>query len=358
MNEQVITDFIEFKIYNLNESECTINVMQALLVAMSELVESQCMQHLWQCDVFRLTLVESSVAAGGVPMHFGARLEVCDNIEDEWFVMYLLRAISRQFAQLAITAVDSDGHFLLIEAAHELPSWLDPDCSDNRLFLVAGGKWLLLDEKPLDVQLSVPLALRALRARIASRSANEHAAIARLLNARIDVHPQRAHEQSTHRVRVRVPRDVAVALDALPQLVAPAVALFYAREPSDIAACSRMQRFGSTALVDVRVRFSRCLYAQMARQQFFVPRGTSFVVPIDESHVDRKASQIGMQLACAFEMLACRAKKNTKIDDSSGGDNSDVIDSIRKMLATNDDDAELERKLFADKRQQHALTRW
>ena len=28
---------------------------------------------------------------------------------------------------------DTDGEFLLIEAAHHLPKWLDPDTADNRV---------------------------------------------------------------------------------------------------------------------------------------------------------------------------------------------------------------------------------
>lgn len=389
MNE-IVADFIEFKIYNLNESDArSLGVMQALLVTMSELVESLCLEHLWQCDVFRLSLIDADEARG-VPMHFGARLEVGDNIEDEWFVMYLLRDISRRFAQLAVSAVDSDGHFLLIEAAHELPAWLDPDCSEHRLFLAAGGKWVLLDESR-DTQLSLSVALRALRARLAAQpSCHEAAGVARVLNARIDVHPQRAREQSTHRIRVRVPPDVAIVLDALPQLVAPAVALFYAREPSDIASSSRLQHFRALPLVDVRVRFSRCLYAQMARQRFFVPRDSPFLVPADESHVDYKAAQIGMQLTFAFEMLACRAtarrqrqqqKPNSQQHQQqqeqqlqqptsqqqdqhqtniSCEDETDAIRAIRSIVASSDASAfaELERMLCAYKRLNHTLTRW
>jgi hypothetical protein len=78
------------------------------------------------------------------------------------------------------------------------------------------------------------------------------------------------------------------------------------REPRDIAAASRMARFGSKDLVDTHVRFSRCLYSQLAQQQFFVPRGTAFVVPPDGDR-DQHACQIGMQLACALEMLVARA---------------------------------------------------
>jgi hypothetical protein len=47
--------------------------------------------------------------------------------------VYLLRELSGQFPDLYIKTVDTDGEFLLIEAAHHLPRWLNPDVADNRV---------------------------------------------------------------------------------------------------------------------------------------------------------------------------------------------------------------------------------
>lgn len=65
-----------------------------------------------------------------------------DSIEDEWVVVYLLRELTRKHKDLWVKVVDSDGEFLLIEAAGSLPSWLEPEVADNRV----GSDWLLLDE--------------------------------------------------------------------------------------------------------------------------------------------------------------------------------------------------------------------
>lgn len=58
-----------------------------------------------------------------------------DSLEDEWLIVYILKELSRQFHELWIQAVDTDGEFLLIEAANALPRWLNPEIADNRVCL-------------------------------------------------------------------------------------------------------------------------------------------------------------------------------------------------------------------------------
>jgi len=54
-------------------------------------------------------------------------------VEDEWLVVYLLRELSKVHPDLWIEAIDTDGQFLLIEAANALPRWLNPDVADHRV---------------------------------------------------------------------------------------------------------------------------------------------------------------------------------------------------------------------------------
>lgn len=48
-------------------------------------------------------------------------------------VVWLLRELSKSFKDLYIKIGDSDGEFLLIEAAGTLPEWLEPDVAENRV---------------------------------------------------------------------------------------------------------------------------------------------------------------------------------------------------------------------------------
>ena len=56
-----------------------------------------------------------------------------DSVEDEWLVVYILRELSKQHVDVWIKIVDTDGEFLLIEAANALPRWLNPEIADNRV---------------------------------------------------------------------------------------------------------------------------------------------------------------------------------------------------------------------------------
>ena len=43
---------------------------------------------------------------------------------------------------LAVGSVhDSDGEFLLIEAADQLPKWLNPDTAENRVSVISSSLW-------------------------------------------------------------------------------------------------------------------------------------------------------------------------------------------------------------------------
>ena len=66
-------------------------------------------------------------------------LRSCHHHQDEWICIALLFAITQQFPDTIVQLHDSDGEVLLIEAALDLPKWLEPDTSDDRIF-VANGK--------------------------------------------------------------------------------------------------------------------------------------------------------------------------------------------------------------------------
>lgn len=56
-----------------------------------------------------------------------------DSVQDEWLIVFLLRELSNQFPDIWIKVIDTDGEFLLIEAANALPRWLNPEIADNRV---------------------------------------------------------------------------------------------------------------------------------------------------------------------------------------------------------------------------------
>lgn len=95
--------------------------------------------YIWQKEPFQLEVVgEDVVGARGVPAHLAGSSCFGDNIEDEWFIVWILCELTRAFPTLTARVWDNDGEFLLIECAFHLPKWIKPDAVANRVFLHAG----------------------------------------------------------------------------------------------------------------------------------------------------------------------------------------------------------------------------
>jgi hypothetical protein len=74
-------------------------------------------------------------SAEQLPAHLYGITYFGDNIQDEWFVVSLLFHLTREVAGLIVRTCDSDGEFLLIEAAEHLPQWANPETCEQRVSL-------------------------------------------------------------------------------------------------------------------------------------------------------------------------------------------------------------------------------
>lgn len=83
-------------------------------------------EYIWQRESFKLTSHGNTLQG---------RTNFGDSIADEWLIVYLLRELSKQFPDAWIRLTDSDGEFLLIEAAKVLPKWLGPEVG-NAHFII------------------------------------------------------------------------------------------------------------------------------------------------------------------------------------------------------------------------------
>ena len=59
--------------------------------------------------------------------------DVTDAVDDEWFIVWLLRRVTIEWHDAAVQIEDDDGEFLLIEAADALPNWVTPQNAANRV---------------------------------------------------------------------------------------------------------------------------------------------------------------------------------------------------------------------------------
>ncbi|NXW98390.1 ECD protein, partial [Larus smithsonianus] len=278
---------------------------EAIVVRLAPLLSA----YIWQRQPFRLRCVP---ARGDTPAHIGGTTLFGDNVEDEWFIVYLVREITREFPGLAARIDDNDGEFLLIEAADFLPKWLNPENSDNRVFFYKGELHIIplseTDEQECDLSAASPTISQALTL-LSSRSEEFLAAepIRAAVNKRISGYPEKI-QASFHRAHCYLPAGIVAVLRQRPSLVAPAVQAFYLRDPVDLRACRSFQTFPPDERVMTVVTFTKCLYAQLVQQKFVPDRRSGYTLPLP-SHPQYKAYELGMKLAHGFEILCSKCSK-------------------------------------------------
>ncbi|XP_023786082.1 protein ecdysoneless homolog [Cyanistes caeruleus] len=265
-----------------------------------------------QCVVTEPPLV-SLPRPGETPAHIGGTTLFGDNVEDEWFIVYLVREITREFPGLAARIDDNDGEFLLIEAADFLPKWLNPENSENRVFFYKGELHIIplleTSEQDWDLPAPCPTIPQAL-ALLSTRSEEFLAAepIRAALYKRIEGYPEKI-QASLHRAHCFLPAGIVAVLRQRPSLVAAAVQAFYLRDPGDLRACRRPFRtFPADQRVMTLVTFTRCLYAQLVQQKFVPDRRSGYTLPTP-SHPQYRAYELGMKLAHGFEILCSKSSK-------------------------------------------------
>ncbi|XP_029377258.1 protein ecdysoneless homolog [Echeneis naucrates] len=290
-------------------------------------------EYIWQSQSFNLKYHPEK---GDVPAYIGGSTQFGDNVEDEWFIVYLLQQITEAFPELAASVQDNDGEFLLIEAAEYLPKWLNPDTSENRVFLHKGELHILPcgsksspEGVSKDVVPSVAQALALLSTHADSCRASPK--ICSVLRKRLQGFPEKT-KKALHRAHCFIPAGIANVLAQRPDLVAPAVSAFYLRDAIDLQACRSFKTFPPDTRVLTLVTFSRCLYAQLQQQQFTPDRRSGFTLP-PRSHPQYKAHELGMKLAYGFEILCSKCRLPSSEPDAPISCNPQwkkFMDSLKK----------------------------
>ncbi|KAJ3609881.1 hypothetical protein NHX12_021975 [Muraenolepis orangiensis] len=301
-------DVVQYKLFLIQPDDCAsqTNHEQRLTRLVEDIlakVAPLLMKYIWQHQSFNLNYQPEK---DDIPAHVGGATKFGDNIEDEWFIVYLLQHITEAFPELAARVEDNDGEFILIEAADYLPKWLSPETSENRVFLHRGQLHILpcLSRSntvgiPKDTVPSVPQALALL-----SSNAKDCLAIPKIcsvLRKRLEGYPEKS-TSNLHRAHCFLPAGIATVLAQRPDLIAPAVSSFYLRDPVDLQACRGFKTFPPDTRVLTSVTFTRCLYAQIQQQAFTPARDSGFTLPA-RSDPQHKSYELGMKLAHGFEIL-------------------------------------------------------
>ncbi|XP_059641856.1 protein ecdysoneless homolog [Cornus florida] len=276
--------------------------LQSLHLQILHFISPLTTHYIWQHQPFNLSLSSTTTATPHhhIP-HLHGHLRFGDNLEDEWFVVFLLFQISNRFRDLSIRVWDTDGEFILIETAFHIPRWLNPDTSTNRVFIRLGELHIVGRGRfP-----STPTLLDSLS--YLANSGDESRAselVQSAIKNRIGDYPERAM-RNMHRVRVRVPMSVAQVLKHEPALVSLAVEAFYDRDIDSMKYAAKMERFLSNGsgeeIVQVSIRMSKAMYAQLVQQTFQAPK--CYPMPPRSDTTVYMEAELGMKIACGFEMM-------------------------------------------------------
>ncbi|KAK3322111.1 SGT1 protein-domain-containing protein [Apodospora peruviana] len=262
---------VEYMLFIIESGEaesCRLQTLEAVRKAATKTADELTQDYIWQREAFAL---ETKVENGLVYLH-GAT-DFGDNVEDEWLIVYLLRELSKSFSNLWIRVFDSDGEFLLIEAAKVLPKWLSPEMDSNRVWLHDGKLFII----PLGPEGTTSKSISVQDALYAVKSAPDTLVHSTFIEAeafyRLEKYPGQIKD-SLHHSLVTIPRKLAYILHARPKAIAPATEAFYLRDPvamKPLLSPSSSLLFPPTDLVTISVRFTKVLYAQLKSQRFDPP---------------------------------------------------------------------------------------
>ncbi|KAJ9592776.1 hypothetical protein L9F63_015554 [Diploptera punctata] len=273
--------------------------------------------YIWHKDTFNISpnLLSLSLSSevsdkDQLPFHFYGSTHYGDNIEDEWFIVFLLLQLTREIDGLIVRVIDSDGEFLLIEAAEFLPDWASPETCEQRVYLYQGVVHIVPLEQGDDKTRLLSVAEAVGRIRQEPHKTRASQEIQNAIQSRIEGYPGKIGEL-LHRTNVFVPVGVAALLKERPNLIAPAVTAFCNRDPIDMKACRAMRYFPPENRVMMNVVFTKCLYAMITHHKFNPDRRTGWNMPQANSK-EFRAHNLGVKLACGFEILVAQAKPSVR----------------------------------------------
>ncbi|KXT03769.1 hypothetical protein AC578_705 [Pseudocercospora eumusae] len=305
-------DCVEYIVHIIDQKLNTPSAIRArlseVLRAANTLKKKYLRDYIWQRQHFELNLLPKldltrsgiSEASKATPFLKG-RTDFGDSIADEWLIVWLLRELSLQFPDAWIRVYDTDGEFLLIEAANALPKWLNPDIAENRVWLNAGHlKMIPLRDDLTPQNLTLQDALNIIRAnpdKLLIEAAVEQEAFHRLRE-----YPS-AISSSLHNALITIPRRLAYLLHRNPAYISPAIEAFYLRDPVSLKPLSTKDTatlvFAPEDFVTVSVKFTKVAFAQLRSQMYDTPPAWTGIIPRLQ---DEKVT-MGMKLACGFEIL-------------------------------------------------------
>ncbi|KAE9980371.1 hypothetical protein EG327_006581 [Venturia inaequalis] len=308
-------DTIVYVIYIIDSKLADAQIRSRLnivLQAANVLIKKYLKDYIWQRDDFKLALKRED----GTWLLRG-RSNFGDSSADEWLIVYLIRELSKQYPDAWMRVSDTDGEFLLIEAANALPKWLNPEIAEHRVWINKGELRIIPMEKNTSSSRNLTVK-QALAAISSSPSTLIHSSlIEEEAFYRIRDHPK-AISETLHYSVITIPRRIAYILHEKPSYISAATEAFYLRDPIALRPLQQDSpsalTFPPTDFISTSIAFTKVGYAQLKSQEFPPPQSWQNQLPKSASAKEATGVEIGMKLSCGFEMLVSDPQNQDKKD--------------------------------------------
>lgn len=280
-------------------------------------------------------LIENStiVEECSILPHIYVRLRFDEDISDEWFVVFLIFKLTQIFDGLIAKVIDSDGEFLLIEAANALPPWANPETCENHVFVYNGELYIVREKYKTLLDL-----LNNLQERPYLFKASEK--VQDILKKRINMYPNEI-ERRHHKARVFLPEKAVSILQQEPRLIALIIRTICHSDPLERKVCRAMKYFPPEQRIMVNVKMTKCLYAMANHCRYTGDPRTGWNIP-PITYSKYNAHVLGIKIACGLEMLIARAnEEHRKKEKRSLNDleklktNEDILNTYLSRLEVN-----------------------
>ncbi|XP_063701385.1 protein ecdysoneless [Culicoides brevitarsis] len=310
-------DFVEYYLYpDLSGNAKNIeDILDQINIKIHEYTK----EYIWHKDYFSLTAYKTNednvlgnifhgVKKTNMPFlhgitHFG------ENIQDEWFVVSIMLELTRCFDNLVGKVSDSDGEFILIECADRLPKWIDSKF-EGKVFLFNGHIRIVVGDN--DSANTDSLDELIYKVRNNSNIFCIPNLAFECIQRRISQFPDNVRSNQ-HIATVFVPSQVAYILKECPEFISYATLAFCNRSPEDEKCLCAMRHFPPENRVYINVKFTKCLYAMLMCNDYRGDERTGWNLPVNHN-LEYKAHDLGMKLACGFEILASMNKSKNDLD--------------------------------------------
>ncbi|KAK2588340.1 hypothetical protein KPH14_004356 [Odynerus spinipes] len=246
--------------------------------------------------------------------HIYATLHFDEDIGDEWFTVFLIYQLTKVFDGLIARLVDSDGEFLLIEAANALPLWANPETCQDRVFIHDGSLHVIREKGKSFVNLLNNINRIPQNSRMSEK-------VQSILNKRIEIYPEEIYKRK-HKARAFLPEKAASILRQEPGLIAPIIRTICHSDPLERKVCRAMRYFPPEQRTMVNVKMTKCLYALASHCRYTGDPRTGWNLP-PASSTKYNAYVLGVKIACGLEMLVARAneERRKRAKNAAGMDN-------------------------------------